>query len=428
MAGLLAVLETVLVLSLTFVALATAASSLAGTAMRLARLRAKGLRDMVEYLFRNHVIPLLQRLNTQFLDPDRGATRGPFDAVLNDTASRPDSLCQFIVDLTMAPQPLPPSGNGDPRIAAVRANGWDSRRKTLDAISIEDFRVRLESSALGHDLRNHFEATGQPERLGVELDLLTRQFASSQSGARETFARKARALSVAFGFLLAIGLNVDSVNLFSTYLTDPSQRASVLAQREGILGEAERGQLSGEPAQDAGVSATETEKTMREAEARLDLLLTRLDVIANSDVMTKADPESELVQVSNTALKQAREVSEQAKLTLRDVSTAVGELRQTAAIVTERFPIGWNRYPGCETVAADPRCLLTEPKNGDVGLARLQARVGDAPGTFINWLIGVLLTGLLLGLGTPFWVQVVNHLLRIRQLGKDARAAQPSGP
>ena len=54
MAGLLAVLETLLVVSLTFVALTTAASSLSGIVMRWMRLRARGLRNMVESLYWNN--------------------------------------------------------------------------------------------------------------------------------------------------------------------------------------------------------------------------------------------------------------------------------------------------------------------------------------------------------------------------------------
>ena len=51
-------------------------------------------------------------------------------------------------------------------------------------------------------------------------------------------------------------------------------------------------------------------------------------------------------------------------------------------------------------------------------------------GNFLRWLAGLILTMVMLGLGTPFWVQAVNGLLRARDLVRGGNKAGdgPDGP
>lgn len=74
--------------------------------------------------------------------------------------------------------------------------------------------------------------------------------------------------------------------------------------------------------------------------------------------------------------------------------------RAIRASLLQTFPVGMEFYPYCQSSTADVRCILKTESNQWL--------------LNIRWLIGVLVTGLMIGLGAPFWVQVVNTVLRVR--------------
>jgi hypothetical protein len=47
--------------------------------------------------------------------------------------------------------------------------------------------------------------------------------------------------------------------------------------------------------------------------------------------------------------------------------------------------------------------------------ATLAAALATDPAAFHQWFAGVILTGMLLGLGTPFWVQTVSAAVNARR-------------
>jgi hypothetical protein len=84
---------------------------------------------------------------------------------------------------------------------------------------------------------------------------------------------------------------------------------------------------------------------------------------------------------------------------------------QVAVITGLELPIGWSYFPACERLDAagkvvpstDPRC----PAEGGTGW-NLESRA------FWAWLVQVLFTGLLIGLGAPFWYDVARRLAEVR--------------
>jgi len=97
---------------------------------------------------------------------------------------------------------------------------------------------------------------------------------------------------------------------------------------------------------------------------------------------------------------------------LQELQQKYDHLRGQVAVITGLdLPIGWSYFPSClrhndagEIVpSADPRC----PEAGETGWD-LES------GTFWSWLAQVLVTGLLIGLGAPFWYDLARRLAEVR--------------
>ena len=416
MDGLLAVLETVLVLALTYIALTTAASALAGSGMRLTRLRARGLRSMIDYLYRNHVIPLVERLNADY-EALRPGEAAPLRAVVQDhsTATRSSKHRQFIIDMTFLPVAQTDEHESDPRLSALDTDSWRSLGMSQDALPPEEFKQRLKQSEIGMAMARALKTDLlRPQDVEIEFDKLTKEFESLGSGATNLFIRKARVWSAVIGFVLAFFLNVDSVNLFSIYLAEPELRAELLTRQEELLKGAEAQDAS--PVGVQGV-ASRAELGLEEAAGAAQTLKDRIETIRDSDLLDDLE-DGEGKQALIAGLEQSAALAGDATAAFQEAGQIAGQLRGLANTLTAQFPVGWNRFPGCELENGDRRCLLI-PTGEDVKLAE---RLEAAPGQYIKWFFGVLITGFLLGLGVPFWVGVVNNLLRTRKLITDLRA------
>jgi hypothetical protein len=143
--------------------------------------------------------------------------------------------------------------------------------------------------------------------------------------------------------------------------------------------------------------------------------------------------------------------------------------------VAQSFPVGWNLYPNCAPQSPDTRCAAllvraspaqrqafqaitscgtdaaaapqaapesagaatpasaTQPASGaraqgacDAGLPSYVRWVADVDSSgLLRWAVGITLTILLAGLGTPFWIQVVNGFLAARNYIRSGSGAPP---
>ena len=109
-------------------------------------------------------------------------------------------------------------------------------------------------------------------------------------------------------------------------------------------------------------------------------------------------------------------------------------------MTTLGVPMGWSIYPDCpygdETawLKSDQKCqsilkakrdpdnrLLCWPGNDSICASVLTTAYQDFFG-FLLWLILTVITGMLIGLGAPFWFDVAKRMSQIRQ-GVRARAS-----
>lgn len=428
MDGLLAFLETILVFSLTYIALATAASALSGAGLRMRRTRARGLRSMVEYLYRNNLIPLLEKLDAE-IQEKTDADKGPFSELIaaHRRDPRPQQLCKFVVDMTFLPVVTEmksglPEGGEDPRVAKVARDNWISLAHSQDSLSLEEFDQRLAESDIGREVaRVLTEELDRKQDIAIEFERLRNQFAAQQRGATNWFARTARVWSIGAGFLIALGLNVDSVDLFGSYLDDPSLRRDVLDRQERILQQAEAGQVASDPTVDG--TATQAERELATALEQVKALRAELgDILSDENFR-----ELELLvdgEKLDALLGETRDAAETAEASLQSASELVEDVRLTAQTLTTQFPIGWDRFPGCEQIGSDGRCALLQAEKmqpAEGWVSNFLYGLCVLPGEHIKWLLGLLITGFLVGLGAPFWVEVFNNLLRARKLVDDLR-------
>lgn len=91
-----------------------------------------------------------------------------------------------------------------------------------------------------------------------------------------------------------------------------------------------------------------------------------------------------------------------------EVRAQIDSLRtQITGLSSTPFPVMWDRFPYCRDAAQDARC-------GETGIQL----------DHLFWFIGCLLTGVLAGLGTPFWHDVVSGVAQFAHKRSGGRQRQ----
>jgi len=320
----------------------------------------------------------------------------------------------------------------------------------LDTLAEEEFVIRFKNSRFG----KASASVSSAEKLDSHINNLKEIFKSIGKAYSEKFARKCRVLTVIVGFFLAFVANIDSLALINTFMTNPEIRNQIIEQHEDIMNQAQSEQ------EDA--SRDRPDKRIRKLGDKIG------DKIKLWEENLKGLPPeiSENDNIKNLVieLEQGRK---DVQATFNDANDAYNDIRRTVIGVTQNFPVGWSLYPNCEE-SDDPRCLRYKKRSqgkaikadkdspsfvcvdshlsfsDDTKKIRVIgwfARKLDGVGfnfpyvdvcrsdtaQYWRWFTGVLLTGLLLGLGTPFWIQVVTSFLRARNLirGSGAEDEKP---
>jgi hypothetical protein len=497
MNGFAPLIEGFLAFALTMLALTTGVSAIVGAIHHLRRLHARGLRDMVRLLYLREIVSLVDGTtkpasgssssdasgaappNTQTIDVggrtvvvDMGAPVPSARERLGDAMeqrhdpatlaplSKSAQRAEFIYDMTFMPLPvvverLETNGKhywreklqSAEKLADERwyhalihwkrfLRYWGSLRYSLECLQDGEFRERFASSDVGVQLKE--QRAWEKRRLptwDALVEHLLKKFRVIGAASSETFARHSRAWCVAVSFLLAAMLNIDSLDLLNSYLTDPGLRQRVLDRSDAIL------------AQETPAAATDVGTVTALARTRFDAATAQLtdaarDLSGTLEMIRSNAGGTETDALAKNVASQLEKVAGQMKAVQvgvddleADVTLAEQRIRGVTRSLTASFPIGWKRFPNCSASdSPDVRCQgrtfahpVTEAAAAPViGLATLTAaprrwssvllaaQAAD-PDAFNQWLVGVILTGLLLGLGTPFWVQAVSTAFSLRR-------------
>ncbi len=487
MEGFLPLIEGFLAFALTMLALTTAVSAIVGVLHRLRRRRAQGLRDMVRMLYLTEIRDLLP--DEYFLElRNKKSARAtavqaqwwPGFELKQDAAidGRLEGRADFISDMTLMPLPAVVEGldvdqdywkvklesaerlAGRPWYVKIRhpirlIRRWRTLRYGLETLTDDELKQRLASSDAGRSIQKDGNWGDLASWEELEAHLL-KTFQTIGAASSETFARHSRSRSVAVGFLLAFMVNVDSIDLLNSYLTDPQLRATVLAQSEDILAPKEK---TAAPVEGGEGVLTETRKQLTERTQQLTESAAGLleDVKKLAAALGEDQANSlvaDLAERMDRLGHEAADVESGFGELDRDLSEARDHVQGTVRALTASFPVGWSRFPNCGATSPDLRCAGKDfaEKGGlrakDEAAARAKKKAqlrsedqaavdmaaedgkatelaiwratlavahDEARADFSQWLAGVLLTGLLLGLGTPFWIQVVNASLKLRR-------------
>ena len=249
------------------------------------------------------------------------------------------------------------------------------RRRLLqvDAVPTDEFLRHLPESAVFRELEA--KAIAGKEQLLKDLGAKYEHYGKQVSA---YFKGRAQVLSLAVGVAMALFGNIDAGRILDAYLKDPAAAQRMEAQAANI-------------------------KTLLDAHT------------------PAAEGKSELPAIK------------------ADVDKAMADFQGYQQL---GLPMGWAYYPNCLQGRADGRCAQVRqaveeataaaPAAGtkrDCLLPSLWASVRHDPAGFLQWLFTVLVTGLLIGLGGPFWYELAVKLSTVRQAfnGKAALPARTDG-
>ena len=185
---------------------------------------------------------------------------------------------------------------------------------------------------------------------------LSRKYDEYRSALGASFRTRAQLWSLYAGVVLALLLNVDGVRLLQWYMNSPAATQQVIAQSDEILASLERAEAALEAARGP------EDATLEQLERAVERMEAQGEILAGLDL-----------------------------------------------------PIGVAYFPHCRV----PWLV----RNVSDGTGPAEARCGEtydwksgaAATDLLTWLIKAVFTGLLIGLGAPFWYDVARRLAQVRR-------------
>ncbi|MBL8473572.1 MAG: hypothetical protein KF778_08140 [Rhodocyclaceae bacterium] len=372
----MSLLEGSIAFALAMAGLGTLCSALVEILQRSMSWRSEGLRVMLEAYYQQELKP---KLKAQAADQCK-----PFvDALMNNVLNRQIMQAGSWFGFT---------------------NWWRTRMLPPDDLSTEQFLKRLPDSPLFQMLKATDDYKSLQSRLQDDsaaaralVERLAHRYDQFGESASAYFKSRARMVSMLVGIALALVCNINAMRIFDAFVKNPDLAARMQAQ-------------------------TETIRAAVEQQA------------ARAQIEPGGAPNAE---------------------TLRKIETELADTAKTLENYRSLgLPIGWEFYPNCHPATQDPKCAralaatkranksATSPKPASAAAGGTSANAeqggflgadADLPGNifsaaradfggFAAWLLVIVLSGGLIGLGGPFWFGVVAKLSPLK--GLDAAKTQ----
>jgi hypothetical protein len=289
------------------------------------------------------------------------------------------------------PKVLP---NGDTAAAAMDRVDWRClRHGVYDKVSTEHVLRRL--SELPSVARLSAQAADKVKKEFYRLACKYEEFGSAVS---TSFKRRSQFWSIVFGMALAVVANVDGIRIFEAYQASSDLAQTVIARQDQIgeaYGQAEdrrRAILAQESAVgQAKAALAAARKQNGEDSAEAKAALAKLEA-ANDTLATLTNPE------------QLQRIAEDAQ-------------QQVASLIAMGVPIGGEYFPHCRIFGSHDLSTTCSGPGWPSGVGEdLWAGRFQFVGHVLLWLVPVLITGMLIGLGAPFWFDVAKRLAQVRQM------------
>ncbi|WP_341903850.1 hypothetical protein [Fluviicola taffensis] len=201
------------------------------------------------------------------------------------------------------------------------------------------------------------------------------------------------------GFVVAISLNVDSLHLIKVLSLDDNLRNRLVASAEQTADNLKKDSL---------------------ARNNLSLILKSVEIVRSSkDTANNSDDSIKRVKISNL-IKSIDSSNLEAKRNLYQLDSAinlVSELNIPIGWSSATAPLSWLKCNKTKT-ATDS---LSKPQAGSKSglVAYLKNRNSTSGGgNFWRYLIGIIISGVSLSFGAPFWFEILVKFVNIRRSGK----------
>lgn len=274
--------------------------------------------------------------------------------------------------------------------------------------------------SLEHVLRKFVEIDEVREKIAekrkaakVEINRLTRKYEEFAAAAAADFKRRAQLWSVVIGILLALVANINGLRIFEAYMVNDDLTDRVIAQFETIGEEANVAQVSFQKVveEKSGNGSGNFDSQIEKKRKTLSSLYQSTALAGAGQKTTehaKLDIKIKALEKEIDALVVKRYASSEAGRAQQSVNDAVQKL---ASLGESGVPIGMKYFPHCVFYKwligeKGVSCLEGAPKSTSYNLEWFIA--------WISWVVVTVLTGMLIGLGAPFWFDVAKRLAAVR--------------
>ena len=369
-------LEAMLAFSVVMMILSTMVSVVVETIHRVAKLRQDGLRRLVKQLYKDVIGPKIrdQKIISTF---------------------EPKAFAEQLT--TVRYQPISKQSWWITKLLRSRLEA----DKSLKSLSSLEFVERFAETPIGAKLLDESKRRGK-NCLKLQIDNLVSKYEEYGEHTREYFAKRAQLISIVISILVACVLNLHAYDLFKTFLIDKDIRQTVIAQGESAA-QALQAQLIREQSvkNQSSQEQLKSEKEAQEKENR-----------EKENQKKQAEQKAVTSQSSQAAVANEKAITENIKQL-----QALEQSLRTAGI-----PMGWTSIPFSTqffTQLASRKCWLT-PDSAPSGFFE---KASCQLTWTIQWMASALFTGLLIGLGGPFWFNAYKKILALTGAARGVQSA-----
>jgi hypothetical protein len=388
-------IESALAFAITMLVLSLIVSSLVEMIHRTFSMREAGLKYVLDRMFDQVLKGYLPNLDPQS------------DEFKTFKKSFVDRMSANRAPMGVSPDPTPDKASGTQKKEGWTFGLWDGR--DLTSLTTKEFMERLgtiDPDELGKAIRAANEKANElaakagalaADASDAVLKDIAQKFDALGKDATEYFAGRAKLLAVLVAIGLAFFAHVDAVDLFRTYLGDPNARQKVIEQTQSVTAQYK--------------AAEDAAKALKEVSA-----------VAPAAVTPSADA-----------------IKAQVDKLGKDWQAAIGNVNSTVKQYQDLgMPLGWTE----DRIKNAGMALKVWTCPGDTEFWTLQGDCKDevknvwfqVP-TNLKLYFFLILGGLLIGLGSPFWYDAVTGLTNIRSVARDVsgttaaltQAAQSAG-
>jgi hypothetical protein len=406
-------IEAALAFAITMLALSLIVSSFVEIIHRIFKMRQAGLKYMLGQMFdqvlRKYIVPWL---NTKVETENPGILAAARDQRVQQLWTSVRTGFVERMSANRAPMGVDPKATPtDPATKVAEKSKphiglWGGR--DLATMNPTEFMERLGSIDIGEAVKqaNAVANTAGAAAAGAAdavLKDIAQKFEAFGKEAGTYFEGRARLLSVLVAIVLAFAVHVDAIDLFKTYLRDPNARTKVIEQSQAVTAQYKAAQDAAEAVKKLAPNDPEGPVTPPDVKVEIEKL--------------KKDWEAAIAG-ANTTVKQYADLG---------VPLGWNDDRLKAANMK---PLVWTckklRTGETEsTLTVVDQCLVNDKGyEGPPGLQHKNVYVGIPrnPGVLFYLLVG----GLLIGLGSPFWYDAVTGLTNLRSaVGGATGSARP---